>query len=185
MTPRLRQDHGKGRRPARKSRAGLAAVVQPFTINTGPGSPPACGRCGGCHTGAPCIALRFVLPMPLNLANSRAHWRTKHKARQQYMRTLDGLLLVRALPPVPRQPIDQATVWATLHLGAWMDDDNAVARCKWPLDWLVRAKYLEDDRRSVLRWGAFPEQYVSRKVHPMLLLTIVPCPAGQPFAGAE
>jgi len=123
------------------------------------------------------MALVFHLPMPPNLANSRMHWRTKHGQRQAYERFLTGLLRAQQLPAVPALPLERAVVYAALRLGAHMDDDNAVARCKWPLDWLVKAGYLADDRRKVLQWGAFPSQHVTRKLGPMLTLTLVPAEA--------
>ena len=86
------------------------------------------------------------------------HWRVKQNAKNAYAAQVHVLLATRQLPPVPDAPIARAAVTATLTLGAWMDDDNAVARCKWPIDLLVRLGYLADDRRTCLRWGAFPEQ---------------------------
>lgn len=112
--------------------------------------------------------------MPENLANSRMHWRAKHSKRQGYERFLSGLLYARQLPPVPVFPLTAATVYAELRLGNAMDDDNAVARCKWALDWIVKAGYLEDDRRKVLQWGAFPVQHITRRLPPQLTLTLVP-----------
>lgn len=102
------------------------------------------------------------------------HWVVKHKARAAYYQQIAALLLTGKLPPIPLPAIQKATVRATLVLGAAMDDDNAVARCKWALDALVKLCYLADDRRKVLRWEAFPEQVVSRKEPPSLTLVITP-----------
>jgi hypothetical protein len=55
-----------------------------------------------------------------------------------------------------------------------MDHDNAVARCKWPLDLLVQLGYLADDRRKNVQWAGFPDQIVSRKQEPSLTLIITP-----------
>lgn len=140
----------------------------------GTGSRPACGRCSGCQETAQCTALVFVLPMPENLANSRMHWRAKLSKRQRYETLLTNLLHARHLPGVPVLPFERVTVYAQLRLWSGMDEDNAVARCKWPLDWIVKAGYVEDDRRKHLRWGAFPEQVVTRKLPPQLTLTLVP-----------
>jgi len=112
--------------------------------------------------------------MPPNLANSRMHWRAKHGQRQAYERFLSGLLYAQQLPAVPALPLPRAVVYAAMRLGHGMDEDNAVARCKWPLDWIVKAGYLEDDRRQVLQWGAFPTQHITRKLPPLLTLTLVP-----------
>lgn len=78
------------------------------------------------------------------------------------------------LPLIPFEPIARATIRARLVLGNAMDDDNAVARCKWPLDLLVELGWLKDDRRKVLKWEAFPEQVVSRKEPPSLTLVVTP-----------
>jgi hypothetical protein len=114
----------------------------------------------------------FQLPLPPNLANSRMHWRVKSNQKKAYEETLSMLLHAKQLPALPAEPWKNATVRAELTLGNHMDDDNAVARCKWALDWIVRAGYLEDDRRSNLKWGAFPEQIVSRKLTPALTITL-------------
>jgi len=119
--------------------------------------------------------LTFVLPLPPNLANSRWHWRVKQNKKKQYTAALDLLRVARLLPPVPSVPWQRATVTAALVLGAAQDDDNAIARCKWALDWIVRAGYLSDDRRKVLRWGGFPEQLVTRKQDYTLTLTLTRC----------
>ena len=129
-------------RPGPAGPSAAAVPVRSETMPTGEASAPACGRCTGCLQTARCIALVFHLPMPENLANSRMHWRAKHSKRQGYERFLSGLLYARQLPPVPVFPLTAATVYAELRLGNAMDDDNAVARCKWALDWIVKAGYL-------------------------------------------
>lgn len=102
------------------------------------------------------------------------HWVVKHKARAAYYQQVAALLLAGKLPPIPLPAISKATIRASMVLGAEMDDDNAVARCKWALDALVRLCYLSDDRRKVVRWEAFPEQRVSRKEEHSLTLVITP-----------
>lgn len=176
MSPSRRSGTRTTSRPRRAApaRAPKAAAALPWTMGTAGGSPPACGRCSGCHTNAHCTALVFPLPLPPNLANSRLHWRAKHGQRQAYERLLTGLLYARQLPPVPALPLPRVTVFAELRLGNAMDDDNAVARCKWALDWIVKAGYLEDDRRSVVQWGGFPTQHLTRKMPPQLTLTLIP-----------
>lgn len=119
--------------------------------------------------------LTFVLPLPPNLANSRWHWRVKQNKKKQYYAALDLLRVAQLLPPVPSVPWGRATVTAAMVLGAAQDDDNAMARCKWALDWIVRAGYIADDRRKVLRWAGFPDQHVTRKLPYTLTLTLAPC----------
>jgi hypothetical protein len=116
--------------------------------------------------------LMFHLPMPPNVANGRMHWRVKLKHRQQYERHLDALWFAKKLPRLPRTPWTEAEIAVQMRLRSWMDDDNAVARCKWPLDWLVKAGYLVDDKRKHLRWAGFPTQVVSRKLEPELTLIV-------------
>lgn len=116
-----------------------------------------------------------MLPLPPNLANSRWHWRVKQNKKKQYYAALDLLRVAKLLPPVPSEPWPVAEVRAEMVLGAAMDDDNAMARCKWALDWIVRAGYLVDDRRKALRWAGFPSQDVTRKRDYTLTLTLTRC----------
>lgn len=102
------------------------------------------------------------------------HWVVKHRAKQEYARAVYALQMAGQLPLIPFQPLTLASVRATLVVGNMMDHDNAVARCKWPLDLLVQLGYLQDDRPKVLKWEAFPEQVVSRKEEPSLTLVITP-----------
>lgn len=102
------------------------------------------------------------------------HWTVKHRAKTEYARHVYALQMAGKLPLTPFQPWNKALVTATLVVGNAMDDDNAVARCKWPLDLLVQLGYLADDRRKVLQWAAFPEQVVSRKQEPSLTLILSP-----------
>ena len=44
-----------------------------------------------------------------------------------------------------------------------MDHDNAIARLKWPVDWMVGAGVLEGDKPSQLEWYWPIEQVVKRK----------------------
>ena len=49
-------------------------------------------------------------------------------------------------------------ITATIYHTHVMDDDNAVARLKWPVDWLVSGHWIVDDNRKHLRWTGFPTQ---------------------------
>jgi hypothetical protein len=55
-----------------------------------------------------------------------------------------------------------------------MDDDNAAIRAKPLLDWLVARGYLASDRRTCVRWAAFPTQRVTRKEPARIHLTLTP-----------
>lgn len=117
-------------------------------------------------------AFRLTVPMPLNLANSRVHWRVKHKQRQAYFDALDWLAIAKQLPAPPTVPLDSVTLEAVMHLARQMDHDNAVARCKWPIDWLRTRGYIADDSPSHLRWASFPEQRVKRNGNYCIDLTL-------------
>jgi hypothetical protein len=116
--------------------------------------------------------LLFHLPLPPNLANARMHWRVKHAEQARYVRLLDSLLTVQRLPMPPEEPWSHGAVEALLVLGNHMDHDNAMARLKWPLDWLVRRGYLEDDGRRHLTWQGLPHQLLTRKAPPSLHLSL-------------
>ncbi len=112
------------------------------------------------------------LPMPPNLANSRMHWRVKHREKLAYWATLDRMQLTRVLPPPPAVPWPHARLTSTMTLWAAMDDDNAMARHKWALDWLVTRGYLAGDTRKCLTWTGLPQQIVTRKTPPTLSLAL-------------
>jgi hypothetical protein len=107
-------------------------------------------------------ALVFRFPMPPNLANARMHWRVKNRERQAYLGLLDGLQLAGRLPAPPAAPFARAAIRSAMVVGGAMDDDNAMARHKWALDWLKTRGYIVDDRRTCLRWEDFPAQLVKR-----------------------
>lgn len=115
--------------------------------------------------------LLFVVPLPPNMANSRMHWRTKERFRADYFARLDFMYAARMLPRVPVTGTwASATVRADLHMPNAMDEDNSVARCKWPLDWIVRKGYLQDDNRKALKWESFPAQTLTRvKAEPQVI----------------
>jgi len=56
----------------------------------------------------------------------------------------------------------QVKIKATIYCGGRMDDDNAIARLKWPVDWMVRNGWLEGDRSSQLSWDWPIAQVVKR-----------------------
>lgn len=117
--------------------------------------------------------LVFVLPLPPNMANARLHWKAKLRARQEYEQTCELLRMAKRLPRVPASPFPSATIAA--HFAVWSlnDEDNLMARAKWPLDWIVKAGYLLDDRKKCLSWAGLPTQEVNRKA-PALTLTLTP-----------
>jgi hypothetical protein len=112
--------------------------------------------------------------MPPTLSNSSKlrsrHWRALEREKKGYRQTLDYLQLLGELPPPPATPFARATLRSTMHLGAAMDEDNAVNRHKWPIDWLRTRGYIASDRRSGLRWEGFPEQVIKRDLNYRLVL---------------
>jgi hypothetical protein len=121
------------------------------------------------------LTLELPMPDPLSNASGRSrHWRTVNRAKKAYWAQLDERQNCGLIPPPPATPIECATIRSTMHLGAWMDEDGAVSRHKWPIDWLVTRGYLRTDRRTGLRWEAFPEQIVKRDQNYRLILTLTP-----------
>jgi hypothetical protein len=105
--------------------------------------------------------MRLVVPLPPNAANSRRNWRVALRDKKRYWESLDLLKAARAFP-APQKP-RRATIAATLYLWGPMDDDNALARVKPLLDWLVANEYLPGDSRKHLTWAGIPEQHIDRK----------------------
>jgi len=123
--------------------------------------------------------MRFVLPLPLNLANSRLHYMIKHRAKKRYWEALDMLQLTRQIPAPPSEPIQRATIghlWV-LH-GVLMDEDNAYSRFKWIGDWLVTRGYLADDKPENVTLEK-PVQVVDRK-HKRVEVTITETKGAKP-----
>ena len=101
--------------------------------------------------------MKLTLPLPPNRANSRWHWRTEVKLKEEYY------LRCWAAAPPPRAPYERAQIQATFYLHSLMDHDNLAARMKWPQDFLVKALFILDDDPAHLEWVGFPEQFIDRK----------------------
>lgn len=131
-------------------------------------------------TAAPLV---FVVPVPPHVTNrsrGSTHWRRAWREKRGYNESLALLLAARMIPPPPPVPIRRAVVASHMMLRGAMDDDNAIARHKPLLDWLVGHGYLATDRRerkkdgASLRWAGLPEQTVSRQWEPFIRLTLTP-----------
>ena len=108
--------------------------------------------------------MKLIFPMPPNLANSRMHWRTKHNAKKSLWAYMDVRQIFDiGFPKPPREPMAKATISSVMYLGGAMDDDNAMNRHKWLLDWLKSRGYIMDDRKKCLTWAGLPEQVIDRK----------------------
>lgn len=97
--------------------------------------------------------LVFDFPLPPNRANRYAHWAARHAQRKSLWRSLDAMAMVKRLPPPPRYP--WAKAHAVLEVKTWRpsDPDNATARAKDCIDWLVSRGYLVDDGPTHLTLG--------------------------------
>lgn len=107
--------------------------------------------------------------MPTNIANGRMHWRVKHNAKVAYWETLDLLLAAKQIAPPPKHPLGHPRIAAVMTLGNRMDADNAMARLKWPCDWLQSRGYIANDKH--LEWAGLPTQIVTRKQPASITLT--------------
>jgi hypothetical protein len=120
--------------------------------------------------------LELTLPMPEIASNRRhgksRHWRAVERDKTAYWAQLDELQLFKRIPPPPARPFAKATLRSTMYLGAAMDEDNAVHRHKWVIDWLRTRGYLVSDRRTCLRWEGFPDQVIKRDGDYRLVLTL-------------
>lgn len=117
----------------------------------------------------------LTVPLPPNIANGRMHWRVKLNAKKAYWETLDTMRQIKLLP-APKPVDGPAVISATLYLYAHMDDDNAMHRCKYALDWLVTNGYLRGDSRKDITWAGLPHQVIDRK-NPRVELTLTPVAA--------
>jgi len=121
------------------------------------------------------LLFRFPMPRPLTNASGRSrHWRTMEREKKAYWTTCNGLYHARLLPPLPDDaPWEKARILSTMILGGAMDDDNAMARHKWAIDWLAGWGYVKSDRKTCLVWGDFPIQTVTRKEEAKIILTLM------------
>lgn len=101
-------------------------------------------------------AVLLTLPLPPNMANGRMHWRAKNRKRQEYLAMCDAWESGSPLR------LTKARMTPRLYVWSKMDVDNAMARLKWPVDWLVRRGYLPDDNPDHLEWS-IPKQIIDRK----------------------
>lgn len=115
--------------------------------------PPSLGR-----------TLTITVPMPVSLTNSgrgkSRHYHSVARNKRLYFRQLDSRANAGLIPTAPSPAFGVCTVVTTMYLGAKMDVDNAMARHKWPLDWLQEREYIVNDR--LIEWAALPTMIVKR-----------------------
>lgn len=114
--------------------------------------------------------LVFSLPMPLNIANARLHWRAKNRERRAYLDTLMLLQMAKHLPQSPRSPFAHPRIAVVMTLANRMDHDNAMARLKWPCDWLQASGFIANDKD--LTWDGLPTQVISRSIPARIEITL-------------
>jgi hypothetical protein len=119
--------------------------------------------------------LVFVLPLPVNLGNSRMHWAQKDKARRDYWHALDIGVLTKRLPRPPGRPYPRAVLDAEIHHTHDTDRDNREARLKYAIDWLTSRGYIVDDSDAHLERTGFVRAVPCRRVtERKLVLTLTP-----------
>ncbi len=116
--------------------------------------------------------LVMLFPLPPNRANARGHWRKGFRALKAFYAECDTRVMVKLLPRPPKEPWTHATIRAELTMRNPMDDDNALSRCKWLMDFLVTRGYIQDDARKCLRWEGIPTQRISRSIEPCVTVTL-------------
>ena len=120
----------------------------------------------------------LTLPLPPNRANQnrgQAHWEWVRKKR--YMegtkRRVGACTLAVGQLRGASLPLGPTQVSATFYLHQRMDDDNLTARLKWPLDVLVKAGILVDDKRPHCEVVP-PVQFIDRR-YPRVEISLLPC----------
>lgn len=113
-------------------------------------------------------SITMRLSVPLNLANRRMHPMAVHRLKKAYWRACDLRQSIGLVPAPPAKPWRAAIVRATWHTHNRMDRDNATARLKWVLDWLVTRGYVEDDREENMAVELQPSQIDRGDPHLML-----------------
>jgi hypothetical protein len=106
--------------------------------------------------------MTFVLPVPPDVGNARGHWRGREAAKRAYWMRCAACCPPRKFPK-PDKPWPRVRVQADLYLWNEMDEDNAMARLKLAVDWLVVSGYIENDRRKNIEWVGLPSQEINRK----------------------
>lgn len=119
------------------------------------------------------------LPLPLNKANARHHWRVTLKAKKDYWKLCSTLLTIGRLTKPPKMPPFKSVITCHVVAHQQMDLDNLFARLKWSIDWLVANDYLRGDSPEHLAWGAMPTQEVKRGVAYRAIFTIEPASAAE------
>lgn len=104
--------------------------------------------------------MKMILPLPPNRGNGLRghHWATEKRQKDNYFLEC----LARYSLNRPDKPYARARISVKLFTHQTMDEDNLMARLKFPLDWLQEREYIEDDSPRVLEWGPVTQE-IDRK----------------------
>lgn len=110
--------------------------------------------------------IKITLPLPPNRGNqsrgeAKWEWARKRKYIEGTKRSVGARTLARSQMIGTDLPLGHTVAHFHFYLGNLMDDDNLMSRCKWPLDALVKAGILVDDKRPHCK--VVTEQSVDRK----------------------
>lgn len=115
---------------------------------------------------------QFRFPLPPNRSQDTSNGRARSAAKKKYYKQLDELQQANLLPAPPRLPLMRAVITGSVHAKNISDDDNIMARMKWPQDWLKSRGYIVEDKRPFLTWLNIPEQTIDRQREPVVILTL-------------
>lgn len=89
------------------------------------------------------------LPLPPNVANTSWHWAVKRRAKKRYEERAYYAAREQHRPALPT-----GKVRVSLHFRTWnpLDEDNLVARAKWPID-ALKGAWLTDDSPAHMELG--------------------------------
>jgi len=113
---------------------------------------------------------RFEFPLPMNRGQDTGNGKHRSQMKKKYYKELDGLLLANLLPGPPKLPLLRAFASASVFAHNKNDDDNVMARMKWPQDWLKSRGYISEDKRPYLTWVSIPEQTIDRSGRPAVII---------------
>ena len=109
--------------------------------------------------------LHFRLAVPPNFGNARhGHHMQRHRQGKAYKQLACNAIAVQLQEQTRTRllvlPWQHVVVTAELWVRARYDDDGAVGLLKHPLDALVQAGVIKDDKQPWCRLGGIPEQHV-------------------------
>jgi len=112
--------------------------------------------------------MKFKLALPpsfANLANQRRNPNAVRRERKAYMDMARSTIMAQARNQghTVANTDKKMSIRVLFYVGNFMDWDNMMARCKMPVDCLVKEGILVDDKEKWLYWLGFPRQHINRK----------------------